>query len=161
MSSHPSCFILPKSRLQSCRNYIAEEHWEVHLQAEMRSKLISCLPLWQGIILTRVLSHCFDTSVFFQVITCQRISTDQGWNTGTPEISHTFSFWYQGFGIGLKQVYLLAQNSFDDSMRYSTSLPNTLPIVCYFLSPWWKLYFMYSMLFDTPSTPSAFLKGGG
>lgn len=26
-------------------------------------------------------------------------------------------------------------------MSYSTSLPDTLPLVCYFLSPWWNLCF--------------------
>lgn len=64
-----------------------------------------------------------------------------------------FPFWLPRFWDRFEMVYLLAQSNFADSMSYSTSLPDTLPLVCYFLSPWWNLCFYVLEAFCHSSNP--------
>lgn len=134
---------------------------ELHRRGTLRSALAGRDEKQVNLLLTFVARYYFNMRSSSKLLCAKEFKQIRGGTLVLLKSHIPFSFWYQGFGIGLKQVYLLARNSFVDSMRYFTSLPNTLPVVCYFLSPWWKLYFMYSRLFDTPSTPSTFLKGGG
>lgn len=138
----------------------------MRLQAETRSKLVSSLPLWQGIVLLYLLWQLILRPIFLTSF-CHRGSGDDvcstDWNFLCLLLSHARVC---NFGCSTEIVYMLAQNDFADIIRttkrdYFGPLPHILPSVCYFLSFQCNPCLNVPEAFAGPPFPAVFVKRGG